>query len=92
MKKTVLKVAAMMLILALAILSLSVSATEGELENSLLQNYSRLLQKGEYSLYFDSDTAEIVVTSPEGVWRSNPIGDDKSTKEKSQIIVYYYEN
>lgn len=92
MKKTVLKVATMMLILALAILPLSVSATEGELENSLLQNYSRLLQKGDYSLYFDSDTAEIVVTSPEGVWRSNPIDADKSTKEKSQIIVYYYEN
>ena len=92
MKKTVLKVAAVLLILALTITALSVSATGSDPESQLPKCYSRLMQKGDYSLYFDSDTAEIAITTPDGVWRSNPIGDDKSAKEKSQIIVYYYEN
>lgn len=92
MKKTVLKVAAVLLILALTITALSVSATGSDPESQLPKGYSRLMQKGDYSLYFDSDTAEIAITTPDGVWRSNPIGDDKSAKEKSQIIVYYYEN
>ncbi|MEE0808491.1 MAG: hypothetical protein U0L84_03930, partial [Acutalibacteraceae bacterium] len=87
MKKTVLKVAAVLLILALTITALSVSATGRDPESQLPKGYSRLMQKGDYSLYFDSDTAEIAITTPDGVWHSNPIGDDKSAKEKSQIIV-----
>lgn len=92
MKKTVLKIVAVMLILSLSLTALSVSATDGETECLLPKSYSRLLQKGDYSLYFDSNTAEIAVTAPDGVWYSNPVGEELNSKEKSQVIVYYYEN
>ena len=93
MKKTVLKLAALVLSFALALSALTVGATATEtIQNGVPQSYERLLQKGDYTLYFDSDTAEIAVTTSNGgVWYSNPTGTDNSAREKSQVIVYYYE-
>lgn len=93
MKKTFLKLAAAALSFALSLSALSVGATSPEtVQNAVPQSYEKLLQKGDYTLYFDSDTAKIAVaTANGGVWHSNPTGADNSAKEKSQVIVYYYE-
>jgi len=62
MKKTVLKLAALVLSFALALSALTVGATATEtIQNGVPQSYERLLQKGDYTLYFDSDT--------NGLWR-----------------------
>lgn len=102
MKKTVIKLITVLLIILLSfefsVFALPESkAAEATdiLGSNLSGDFQKVLENKAYELYFSADTAEISVVCKENgfVWYSNPQnGDNKSSKEKSQIVVYYYEN
>lgn len=105
MKKTVKKVIAVLLCLstvftfsAFALPQNSVSTDLSEQSDSIINSgFNKMLENENYELYFSSETAEIALVCKQNgyVWYSNPQNSDSinvTSKEKSQIVVYYYEN
>lgn len=106
MKKTVKKVIAVWLCLS-AVLGFSANALptdsevapyEGEQTVAdINSDFEKVLENKNYELYFSPESAEVSLVCKQNgyVWYSNPqnSGDiNKSSREKSQIVVYYYEN
>ncbi len=102
MKKTVIKFIAVLLIIVLsfpisvfALPESGAAETEDVSGSNLIGDFQKVLENKAYELYFSADTAEISVVCKENgfIWYSNPQnGENKSSKEKSQIVVYYYES
>lgn len=106
MKKTVLKVIAAVLV-ALTAFEFSAFALPADDYSSVEKteistintdgSFKKVLENDGYALYFHPETAEISLTDKKSgyVWYSNPQNDGQqaaNSKEKSQIVVYYYEN